>query len=140
MQKAQEVTFAVTGFDPRDLLAGHFLRFRVDLGPSISCQSAKKEDACACLEIPSTEAPAQATHLTDCNRPSCDHFLRGRCNARGVFESKFQEYYFPDAYTGRLQSTPKNSSIRVALEPNGEGIVKAFYVDGIPLLDWLKTP
>jgi uncharacterized membrane-anchored protein len=70
--------FAVEGYDPRDLLRGRYLQYRVELeqGPALdACDESLSQSCCLCVER-GTDASAAAT----VQRGECSS-VRARCDA-----------------------------------------------------------
>jgi uncharacterized membrane-anchored protein len=126
----------VVGFDPRDLLSGHYLRYQIDYGESpVTCQSA--DDWCLCLKV-DQQGLARMEHQGRCSiLPGCELRLRGQCqNER--FTAGIERYYFSEEFRKELAVVPEQSSIEVSLDDQGNAIVKEFFVAEQKLIDWLK--
>lgn len=136
------VRLAVTGFDPRDLLAGHYVTYAVSYGPLSSCPDEKSDPiaTCVCLAENSATRLHQATWAGDCSeRPAtCGPFIKGTCRY-GRFDANIERFYFPEAFQSTLAVVPEKSTITVVLRPTGEGLVTGFAVDGVQLLDYAKA-
>ena len=136
------VQLAVTGFDPRDLLAGHYLTYTVGYGALSICPSEEiaPTETCVCLAENSETRIHEATWAGGCNeRPStCGPFIKGTCRY-GRFSANIERFYFPEAFQSTLAVIPEKSTITVILRPTGEGLVTGFAVDGVQLLDYAKA-
>lgn len=137
------VQLAVTGFDPRDLLAGHYLTYTVSYGPMNTCPPedvAGPIETCVCLAENSETRIHEATWAGDCSeRPAtCGAFIKGTCRY-GRFDANIERFYFPEAFQSTLAVVPEKSTITVVLRPTGEGLVTGFAVDGVQLLDYAKA-
>jgi len=136
----ETVRLRITGYDPRDLLAGHYLRYRVDFGATVACQATGDSDAagdwCLCLDQWDGKY-AQLSWQGSCDvRPDCRQFLRGTCNS-SRFEAGIERFYFSEEHQKLLRVVPPESSIIVALSPNGKGVVKNLLVKDEPLAEWI---
>ena len=139
------VSLAVGGYDPRDLLSGHFLQYQVDYGPVLKCDSSITDEICVCLAPDSNAATPDGTEKAfwagSCNEipndGSCRKWLRGHCHWSGL-EVGIERYYFPENFTHELARVPPKSTIDVALDGHGGGVVTGMYVDREPLLDYAK--
>ena len=123
---AREVTLPVTGYDPRDLLYGHYLSYRVNYGITFPYPSI--EPSCVCLSQ-GADGIAQAT---------CPLFIRGTRD-RNEFNAGIERYYIPEQYQHALSSIPQNTTIKVRVAKSGSAYVTDMYVDGTPILEWAKT-
>ncbi len=135
------VRLKIMGFDPRDLLSGHFLQFRIDYQNASVCPDNKYEASqCVCLESPGGVVPARATWVGKCNeRPACALWLKGSCDWRG-FDAGIDRFYFPEEYSKQLVTVPPNSSVEVSIDGAGHGVIMNLFVEGQPLLDYLRKP
>jgi uncharacterized membrane-anchored protein len=138
-----EVRLAVTGFDPRDVLAGHHLTYTVDYGAIEVCPreySGESRKTCICLTEDASTGLHHGTWAGACEarHDDCQLFLRGDCRY-GRFEANIERYYFPEEYRSVLAVVPAKSAITVAVSASGNGIVKGFSVDGVDLVDFAKT-
>lgn len=134
VSKRDLVAFSVSGFDPLDPLSGHYLTFRVMYSP---------EDPCADLSAPAEQCVCFAEtseifwHGECQHRPeSCSRFLAGECSG-GRFTAGIERYYIPE----RLATTepiPPDSTIIVALDGMGGGVVTEFLVGKEPVVSWLE--
>jgi uncharacterized membrane-anchored protein len=119
-----EVTLPISGYDPRDLLAGHYLTYRIDYGIDGICSppSAQQTTGFVCLEpkVFSYSAPK-----------SCSKLIRGVCNY-GRFEAGIERYYVPENQAKRLeeQIRAKTASIVLSVTHHGEAQVKDLLVNG----------
>lgn len=136
-----EVTLSITGYDPRDLLAGHYLRYRVSYDLETLCAKASKEPTCVCLEYSSDAQRHQATWAGSCEElssKSCGPlFLRGVCD-ESRFVAGIERYYIPEAYSEVLATVPGDASIRVKLDGDGSSQVTAMYVGAERVEDYAQ--
>lgn len=132
------IRLRVRAYDPRDMLAGHYLQYQIDYS-SDPCQTIKDaEEGCVCFQRSSQKKEAVVEWSGACEaRPaSCDLWLKGRC--RGRFETGLERYYLSEAAARRLPRVPQNSSIAVHLDGSGGGVVTEFFAEGVPLGDYLR--
>lgn len=125
----------VRGFDPRDLLSGHYLRYQVDYGQPVACPE-RTPEWCLCLRP--SQPFARVNWQGQCSDAACNTPLKGSCTT-GSFVAGIERYYFPERYTRELAIVPPASSIIVSVSGSGKGVVKSFIVDGEPLQDWLQS-
>ncbi len=139
-----EVTLAVEGFDPRDLLSGHYLRYQVKYGIDNICvgdlKSRSDLPACVCFADATDKAvPNVATWAGECSsRPStCKVFIKGYCHT-GFFAAGIERYYFSDTLTKELAVVPERSAIVFKVGSDGTALVSEFFVDGMKLMDFIE--
>jgi hypothetical protein len=138
--RAPEVVLRVEGYDPRDLLSGHYLTYRVQYGVEAVHNAPFQEDVCACFNEP-LSVPASAWWMGPCSeRPesTCPIFLKGYSAYGNRFIAGIERFYIPERYAAKLRTVPGLATIRVAVPANGRGIVRQMQVDGEDLLDWVR--
>lgn len=131
------VRLRIEGFDPRDLLSGHYLIYNVNYGTAPDCS--ENDQKCLCLD----NSDHGFAVIQD-QAPSCDYFdgcrykLLGRCE-NGRFNAGIERFYFAETSKRELTVVPPNSSIEVALDHKGRGIVRDLFVEDMPVREWLKS-
>lgn len=138
-----KVRLEVTGYDPRDLLAGHYLTYTVNYGPAADCplEGVSETTAmCICLveNLDSKLHEANWSGPCDVRPEECPVFIEGRCNY-GRFTADIERFYFPETFQTQLAVVPQQSSITVALTSEGKGLVTGFAVDGVDVLDYANS-
>lgn len=132
-----EIALGVSGYDPRDLLSGHYLTYQVTYSPVEPCPDRKKDsERCVCFADQGSETEWSGS-CNELPHESCRKYLRGSCRY-GRFEAGIEKYFIPESYAS-TNPIPPNSYIVVALDGRGGGIVKDFFVEGTKLLNWLKA-
>lgn len=130
------VEFNVRGYDPRDLLAGHYIRYTVDYGDYPVCQDVQDDPAhCICLETMPESGIAVASWSGACRQnPDCDLVLAGRCQ-HSRFLADIERFYIPEQYAQVLMVAPPDSTIRVVIG-NRKGYVVDYLVNGEGVQDY----
>lgn len=86
-ETASQWRIHITGYDPRDLLKGRYLRYRFDWniaeGDSLSCDKFRKNDCCICL----TEKTAGDKKYPKAKVMSCRRTKRRQCDGIARSES-----------------------------------------------------
>ena len=137
--QAQEVTLAVTGYDPRDLLSGHYLRYRVDYGVGIPL-FLNGDSICVCLPQTS-EGPVKASWIGECKRrdpATCPLFIKGVALFHGI-DAGIERYFIPEEHSDVLSRIPQDATIKVRVTKDGTPSVTGMFVGGVPILEWAKT-
>lgn len=128
----EKIRLKVEGYDPRDMFAGHYLRYRVNYQKKDLCQTRKYESTCLCLDALPHET-ATANWAGNCaERPDCRLWLKGRCDWNG-FTAEIERYYISEKRSGSLAQIPPDAEIEVTLDGQGRGIVTGFFIGGKPL-------
>lgn len=114
LAESREVTLPIAGFDPRDLLSGHYLTYRVDFGAEGPCRPG---DSFVCVN------PA-AFHEQKPDPNSCPLFIRGDCRS-GHFVAGIERFYVPEAYSIPLDAAVRGNRGKVVLAVAGDGTARA---------------
>jgi uncharacterized membrane-anchored protein len=127
-----EFIFPISGFDPRDLLSGHFITYRIDYGTS--------QDLCGTIHTTSLPvylclAPQRSLAMS---RQGCAEFISGHCE-NGRFDAGLEKYYIPESDAPLLDRVVRDrkGSIVVSVTGSGAAQVKDLLIDGIT---WKKAP
>lgn len=135
VQTGVEVELRITGYDPRDLLAGHYLRYQVDYGRPIDCLTGGRR--CLCLN-PQGQGIASAESVGSCEENSaCTIQLKGDCQ-QGRFVAGIERFYFPEKHGKTLAVVPDSATILVKIDEDGHGMVTDLKVNGSRLSEWLE--
>lgn len=143
----------IEGYDPRDLLSGHYLQFRYAWNLADSplpppCQG----DACAlCAEDPAALNPVVSVQSLELAGAQCPGFIAGSVDADGNFliagdATTLTRYYIPEDEAQRLDQLLRDQAIDsprfvMGLRVNAAGtaFVDTLYLDGEPLREWLQN-
>jgi len=119
----REVVLPIQGFDPRDLLAGHYLRYRIDYGIATCTDAPNVAHASVCLE----PAPRFATTA---RVPGCTLFIQGQCRNRR-FEAGVERYYIPADAGPALENQLREhrAAIRLSVTADGHASIRALLID-----------
>lgn len=126
--------FEIEGFDPRDLLRGHYIQFRLVLRedePLEVCEEGSAQSCCLCLTATSPDTPPRVRRAT-CERAAaeCDGILQTR------FLPELTRYYIPEAVAPQLEARFREAAqggralLRVAIDAEGEPRIEALSLDG----------
>lgn len=127
-ERGHELVFPIQGYDPRDLLSGHYLRFSVDYGNSLDCGAIAGE-AYLCL----ADGFLRSVWVDDCLLQ-----IKGEC--RGArFLAGIERFYVPqeDALTLETLIRDNSASILVAVDPGGKAMIKELMIDELPWKEFL---
>lgn len=122
----EEVILPISGFDPRDLLSGHYLIYRVDYGVADGC-AAQQGQASICLRptrglYPAGELPGD-----------CTLFIHGQCDS-GVFSAGIERFYIPEAYAHTLEQKVRDNQGELVLgvDSQGNAAIRDLRLNGKP--------
>lgn len=134
LSSAQTFMFDIEGFDPRDLLHGRYLQFRlrVDEGAAREdCNAEQGQSCCLCLTRRAAEEPPLAERATcETARQQCDGALELH------YMTEAQRFYVPEAQASSLEKrlfeamAAKKARVRLAIEPSGKALVRELLLDG----------
>lgn len=132
------VELKITGYDPRDILSGHYFTYRLDFSPEKVCdKNPGQSDYCVCLE-PSSSGPAQVLWHGQCEskvESQCHVFIKGDCKWNG-FIAGVERFYISDTY--KIQTVPPGTTVKLSVKPSGSAQVTNLLVDGKPLAEVMK--
>lgn len=129
-------TFDVQGYDPRDLLRGHYINYRLDLheGAPIEACRENDDDCCLCLSAQGSGVPPKVQRAT-CTvaKQRCEGVLRTR------YLTELQRYYIPENEAYKLErrfqeaAANRTAHLRVAVDDTGKPQVEALLIGGVPV-------
>ena len=135
MSHSQTWHFVIQGYDPRDLLRGHYMRFRLDITPSevVDSCSLDAPDCCYCLES-GDGLEARAT-LATCETAAitCEAFVRTEPL------HKLNRFYIPEEGRLSMESQLREAALEdrahlaVAVSSEGEPMIEALLINGQPI-------
>jgi uncharacterized membrane-anchored protein len=134
LRHGRDFVFEIGGYDPRDLLRGHYLLFSLRVDPLAvrePCEDDAPEVCCLCLtrgddnRVTSAERASCATARAD-----CDGALQISDAIRSV------RYYVPEAHATELERRLREATQReaafavVSIDADGNGRVRELQIDG----------
>lgn len=137
-QNSPEVRFTISGYDPRDLLSGHYLRFRINYGFDNICVEQYGEN-CLVIGKDAEHNYYKGIWSGPCNNKpaqfSDNIYLKGYCSG-SMFTANIERYYISEASSAFLQSIPQNASIALSINKQGKALVKQMYVNDITVEEY----
>ena len=118
------VVLAIEGFDPRDLLSGHYLNYRIDYQAENQCD----------LSLASTQLCLQPyRRFAEGGQldADCQLYLNGSCR-NGRFKAGIERYYIPETDAKELDKLVRESrgELVVSINKNGQAVIKDLLIDG----------
>ncbi|MDN3637351.1 GDYXXLXY domain-containing protein [Simiduia curdlanivorans] len=119
----KEFTLPVTGFDPRDLLSGHYIVYQIAFDIDDLCAENSEPEAVCLVE--------GGDHYASHSALACDYPLRGVCQY-GRFQTGLERFYIPQSEAMRLDAAVRKGegSIVLSVTPSGANVVKKLLVNG----------
>jgi uncharacterized membrane-anchored protein len=137
LRRAHDFVFEITGYDPRDLLRGHYLQFQLKVDPVLErepCEDDAGGLCCLCLTRIEGEVVVRAERATCATaRASCEGALDTR------YFSAAQRYYVPEHRAAELERRLRDAMQRggaqalVAVDQAGTARVRELLIDGEPI-------
>lgn len=121
----REFELPISGYDPRDLLAGHYLQYQIDYGMGGLCASGvDNEQTFVCLD------PREFLYTKPSN---CRALIEGTCTY-GRFVAGIEKFFVPEEKAIELEQMirDKPASIILSVTENGRVLVKELLIDGKP--------
>ncbi len=131
----EEVILPIKGYDPRDLLAGHYLRYKINYGIDNPCEDKKRKKGTDTFYL---QGPAiiclkpRSFTLGDEPPEACSLFIRGICSYSAGFEAGIERYYIPQHLALKLEKKARgdNASIVLSVTREGNAMIKDLLFDG----------
>ncbi len=122
----EEVILPINGFDPRDLLSGHYLIYRVDYGVEAGC-NAYQGQASVCLR------PTRGIYPAGELPQDCTLFIHGQCDS-SVFSAGIERFYIPEEYAQVLEAKVRDQQgeVVLAVDSQGNAAIRDLLIDGKP--------
>lgn len=138
LSKGQEWQFQVQGYDPRDLLRGHYLRFRVDYNWETSNMCSDANDCCLCLTDTGALVPKVKRVSCEIAKNQCDGYMRSE------FENSLNRYYIAENQAARAEQILREAQadnaafITLSINRKGEPLIKDMILHGESLENLIK--
>ena len=118
---------AIAGYDPRDLLQGHYLRYRLQWPADGACDGATY---CLCLQVSGVHTKVECSAAN----AACDAQL-----SRQMVDQE-REFFIQEDAGPALEQAIRHGQGTIALNvtPNGQVRVHELFIDGVPYRRWLR--
>lgn len=141
----------VTGYDPRDLLRGHYLTFRYDWNWAETQQTCQGQDCALCLSPVDNSGvnPEVALMSKDLAVQTCDTFIVGSSYRGKDFRigsdkaNGLTRYYIPENRAElldkalRLWTDDAKFEVSLSINESGQAFIDQMYINDMVLEDWL---
>ena len=153
LKTGRTLVLPVEGYDPRDLLSGRYLMYKINYGlkcpertqENLRCgkqnrlrctPSAGKVRAYMCFE--------PEKYITFFNPPeNCSFFLKGRCLPNKTFYTRTDRYYLPEKQAQKIEQifrAGKKKSVVLSVTKTGRAFAKDILIDGKSLQNLIRRP
>jgi uncharacterized membrane-anchored protein len=143
LRQGKEVVLKIEGYDPRDLLSGHYLTYRVNYESEdgevcdggVSAQDvisgnapSADTDTCVCFGKDGRRQSLSCSHM---NLDRCEAVLRGACRNRR-FIAGIERFYIPEDKARVLDRLVRagGAEIVVSVPASGRAVIKDLLIDG----------
>jgi hypothetical protein len=136
LSRTRDFVFEIGGYDPRDLLRGHYLQFVLhanSLPVREPCDDDVSDLCCVCLTRVEGETLSRTERACATARATCDGVLPIRSLAQ------VQRYYVPEQRAAELEQRLREAMQRrtadavVAIDAEGDANVRELRIDGEPI-------
>ncbi len=129
------VALPITGYDPRDLLAGQYLAVRINYGQEIECAENKRRysrPAYLCLDN---------LTVTEERKPAgCSVFMKGTCSGKRFYDN-VRRFYVSEQSAPVLEKALRNpkleAQILLSIDNDGTPYPVDLILDGMPWREWV---
>ncbi len=142
-----EVILPIAGYDPRDLLSGHYLIYRLDL-PEETCPASEPDRDPVYLCVDKRSSPVSTHVVYSGNRTDhddCAAIIRGRCEGGG-FLAGVERFYIPEQHSRLLDRIVRGwgkdsgrTKLVLSVDLAGKAVIKDLLIDGKPLRKFLAA-
>ncbi len=126
-----EIKIPIVGYDPRDLLSGHYLIYRLNFN-QCGGDSYNKKPEYICLRESTEEGFFSQTipSLTPDDSLQCDTVIKGRCE-RGRFKAGIERFYIPEEHGLTLDRIIRKGKgkLVVSVDENGKPAIKDLLIN-----------
>ena len=118
IEMGSKIILKIEGYDPRDLLSGHYITFRVNYGAKRICNTTKytqQKVAYICLE--------KNKYFSYYKPSGCHLYIKGVCKG-SRFQAGLDRFYIPQEHASKLDKLVRNkdASIEVSVS-SGKAII-----------------
>lgn len=138
------VKVRIAGYDPRDLLHGHYLQYRFDWNwadgqpDAAACAG---QECCLCLSGPDTDPRAALAACGQETGGACRALLKGHSWGDGGFDIGFNRYYIPEKHAPALEDVLRGEEkivrMGLSLRPGNRAVIQGLYIGDSPLNEYL---
>lgn len=118
------VVIPISGYDPRDVLAGHYLTYQVDYNcPGLCSDEGSPNAEYICVrQLQGNQVESQVVSSPDeAIEEGCDAVIRGSCGKWGRFEAGIERFYIPEKKSELLDSIARERKGKIVVRVDGRG-------------------
>ncbi len=118
-----KIVLPISGYDPRDLLSGHYLVYTVEYGATPDCDmGSQPEPSYYCID---------AKRFYRFKPSTCSAIIRGRCQYNR-FLADIEKFYIPEDKASELDKLVrgKEAAIEISVQFDGTAQVRDLLING----------
>jgi uncharacterized membrane-anchored protein len=133
----------ISGYDPRDLLSGHYLTYRLDIKTEKGCSKYEYADGTVylCLEKPDDGSVRgyPVENITEPASDECAIVIKGKCRYNR-FIAGVERFYIPEEHAEYLDAIIRKGkcSLKIKIDSKGNASIKDMLIDGKSWKEYLK--
>lgn len=135
----------IVGYDPRDLLYGHYLMFRYkwDWAEGQPAENAcTGAECCLCVGEGDVDPKVSVMTCAAAKEQQCTRLVKGQYYGSTDFMLDNDRYLVSETRARELEAIlrdePDRMRMEITLPPSGKSRIKMLHVDGIPVEDYLR--
>jgi uncharacterized membrane-anchored protein len=145
LQLGAKITIPISGYDPRDLLSGHYLVYQIDYNPlnSVCDNQDRYQDRTVYMCVRASKDSRIESEFfynqEDTPDKGCTVKIAGKCNYHR-FVANIERFYIPEEHAPDLDTVirDKKGKIIVSVDPAGKAMVKELLIEDKPWLEYLR--
>lgn len=135
------VKIKITGYDPRHILQGHYMRFRFDWNIQDSRNSYAYKKTELCINEDKSSRGYQSRIILQEKRyyNDCDYYIMNQSGSIKEFTDNYK-YFIPQSHAPQLdkalRSGSKQFEVELSITKDGVARLKELYIDGLTVQEF----
>lgn len=130
LTKEFDVYFPIIGYDPRDIIKGNYLSFKILYSKNFFQCEKEKEIQCGCIEFKNDNNNQQIgyiSQLENCSNIHCNLFLHLECR-NNEYIIPHTEYFITEESLKYFSVVPENSYILLRISKEGQSSIDELFI------------
>lgn len=129
-----KIIIPISGYDPRDLLSGHYLTYRLDFKNGNFCSDKIQDNTRIMLcvnQVKGDEASGEIIDEDNYDRRDCDVIIKGKCE-NGRFSAGIERFYIPEKHCMEIERVIRKGKgkLVVSVDSSGNAVIKDLLING----------
>ena len=123
------IELPITGYDPRDLISGYYLTFRVNYGPTDICAMGDKQrhipyggNSAICQCVRAGDQPVYWSGQCAVKPADCEYFIQGQCHYNG-FIAGVERFYISETKSRERFTPSPTAKVQLSVPKSGRALV-----------------